>query len=449
MTVSPPQQHHSFRRQEQPRDPRRREDLGYSRTVSYDEKNSLSLICQRWGSITRKVAPFCFWNVLLSGIVLALLEVWNIDLTMSESGHEFMSILVSFLVINKLSYTIDVYYEMQGYLATMNQSMIELTQLMNAFSSSSSASSDHQDDHRQRQGRYNTAKTAIVLLKTTCAIIHKYGDTTNVWEMEDFKDHPLLLKLPKDDDNNNNNDDDERHGSTVSEQSFPPSTTKGRRRSNVYEFPKEMYVMEEELLRSDYNLKIPIRIAQELRTIIVQQRLDDKIQEMQLLDRVTTYMTCYHGIRKYLVAPLPLPWVQLGRLFTFAYVFTLPFALLSANLALKGIQVIFLTLIMTYGFVGCELLFVELNDPFAEDPNDLPLVEELRATIEDIMLSLYYVDGKETILKLKADVTSKGYEWWYDFYGIQLEKHKPLFPLKKMTEKKQDDYVMDESDPLL
>lgn len=110
-----------------------------------------------------------------------------------------------------------------------------------------------------------------------------------------------------------------------------------------------------------------------------------QMQEMQLMDRVKDFMDSYRGIRKYLVAPLPLPWVQLGRIFVLAYVFTLPFALLSPDLNLAGIQVIFTTFLMTYGFLGCEFLFVELDDPFAEDPNDLPLAEECRAAVEDII----------------------------------------------------------------
>lgn len=109
-----------------------------------------------------------------------------------------------------------------------------------------------------------------------------------------------------------------------------------------------------------------------------------QMQEMQLMDRVKDFMDSYRGIRKYLVAPLPLPWVQLGRIFVLAYVFTLPFALLSPDLNLAGIKVIFTTFLVTYGFLGCEFLFVELDDPFAEDPNDLPLAEECRAAVRTL-----------------------------------------------------------------
>jgi hypothetical protein len=127
----------------------------------------------------------------------------------------------------------------------------------------------------------------------------------------------------------------------------------------------------------------------------------------------------------------------------FAYVFTLPFALLSPDLNLKGIQIIFLVAIMTYGFVGCELLFVELDDPFAEDPNDLPLAEEARAAMEDIALSLYYADGKEAAVRLRNAVPPLGS---MDFYDHQVQKNKPLFPIAKSTrEQKETDPLLEEN----
>jgi predicted membrane chloride channel (bestrophin family) len=151
-------------------------------------------------------------------------------------------------------------------------------------------------------------------------------------------------------------------------------------------------------------------------------------QEMQLMDCTTRFMQGYRGIRKYLVAPLPLPWVQLGRIFVLSYVFTLPFALLSPDLNMRGIQNIFLTFIITYGFVGCELLFVELDDPFAEDPNDLPLAEEARAAVQDSIMSLYYVDGEEAAIKLEKEIPA-----FIDdtFYDDQLAKKQSFFSRMK------------------
>jgi predicted membrane chloride channel (bestrophin family) len=51
--------------------------------------------------------------------------------------------------------------------------------------------------------------------------------------------------------------------------------------------------------------------------------------------------------------------------------------------------------------MGMELLYVEIDDPFAEDPNDLPLTEEARAAGVDVFLSFWQVDGREAAERLR------------------------------------------------
>ncbi|KAG7337738.1 bestrophin, RFP-TM, chloride channel [Nitzschia inconspicua] len=359
-----------------------REDLGYSRTVSYTSKNSWSLIFQRWGSLNPKLFPYCFVNTLLCVVLVVLLEVFGLDLTISEFGHEFMSVLVSFLVISKLSYTISLYYELQGHLSDMNQAAIDMTQLACTFTG-------RNNGEKYREWRYEVTLHVATMLMATAAVVSKGGEN-DVWDkikfLESRRDHDILLNLPND---------------------FGRIFCSRER----VDYPKEMYVMGHNL-KSDLNLRLPIRVAQYLRnTIMTHQSLPQPLhpmQEMQLMDRVKDFMNSYRGIRKYLVAPLPLPWVQLGRIFVIAYVFTLPFALLSPDLNLAGVEVILTTFLITYGFLGCEFLFVELDDPFAEDPNDLPLAEECRAAVEDILLSLYFVDGKDAAVKLESQIPTFG-----------------------------------------
>ena len=59
---------------------------------------------------------------------------------------------------------------------------------------------------------------------------------------------------------------------------------------------------------------------------------------------------------------------------------------------------------MTYAFIGIEMLYVEIDDPFADDPNDLPLTEEARAAGEDIVLNLRYVDGEDAVNRLRHHI---------------------------------------------
>ena len=354
-----------------------REDFGYSRTVSYANSNHLAVCFQRWGSVNQKVAPFCVANIALA-VGLVFLQTHGIDLSISEFGHEFMSILVAFLVINKLSFTLGLYYELQGYLSTMNQSAIELVQLACAFT---------EDFHNEKysEWRHQVTLHSIMLLKAVVHVFHK-GGNHNIWEFPDFKD--LHLELVVDD-----------HGGRDLEE-----VTASHR-----PLPKELYAWGYQL-KSDKNLRVPIRVAQRLRSQIVRHKQlpkdpIDTIREGELLQCVQKFMTGYHGVRKYATCPLPLPLVQLGRIFVLFYVFTLPFALLSKELNLMYPQMILLIALMTYGFIGIEVLFVEIDDPFSDDPNDLPLMEESRAAAEDIVLSLMHVDGRDAVEKLRECIS--------------------------------------------
>jgi predicted membrane chloride channel (bestrophin family) len=399
-----------------------KQDFGYSRTVNYTSGNHISLICQRWGSINRKVLPFCAVNILICLALVALLN-YGIDLTISEFGHEFMSVILAFLVINKFSFTLSLYYELQGNLSIMNQAVIDIVQLACTFtkreftvdnSAGRNSLSFQAKIGEYKQYRFKIAHQSIVLLKATCAVIHKGGEY-DVWKMAEFDDDPLLLHVPED--TSGTSTDEETHGRLV--------------------FPKEMYVMGQNM-KSDLNLRVPIHVAQRLRDDVMKHTtLPESLnpmQEMQLMTCIKDFITGYRGIRKYLTAPLPLPLVQLGRIFVFAYVFTLPFALLSADLELKEVQVIMLVVLMTYGFVGCELLFVELDDPFAEDPNDLPLIEEAKASLDDIVLSLYQTDGLKAAEALTKTIKSPRAWFGPEFYGHQIAKNESFFTRKRETE---------------
>lgn len=59
----------------------------------------------------------------------------------------------------------------------------------------------------------------------------------------------------------------------------------------------------------------------------------------------------------------------MARTLVFLYVFTVPFVLLSDEDS-GVIAHCFMVFVVTYGFVGLELVAIELDNPFGDDPND-------------------------------------------------------------------------------
>ena len=328
-------------------------------------------------------------------------------------------------------------YEIHSSLCAMNQALIDVAQLACSFTKNESST-------EYQEWRSNVAYQCIVLNRVTTAMVYD-GGKLEVSHMSQFDDDPLLLTLDGNDEVNdykNDVDDNERevHGDTY-------------HRDGV-ELPPEMYIMGLDL-KSDRNLRVPCRVSQRLQEAIVDHELLptklDPIREMQMLERVKDYMQGYREYRKILTAPLPLPWVQLARIFVFAYCFTLPFALFDRDLDLGLVQSFFILLIVTYGFVGCELLYVELDDSFGNDANDLPVVEESEAAITDILLSLASVDG----VNVAKNVRKKFPSCFLDiakFYGRKLAKAHVLKSTKHIAYaqgRNKQDTVNTETEPLV
>lgn len=106
-----------------------------------------------------------------------------------------------------------------------------------------------------------------------------------------------------------------------------------------------------------------------------------------------------------MTTPFPFPLVQMARTFLFFYVFTVPFALLSdsSNVFVHCI-VIF---ILTFGFMGLEIVSIELDDPFGDDENDFDNLGMAFTAFEDNYLMINAIDGPDYADKLRAKMFDK------------------------------------------
>ncbi len=105
-------------------------------------------------------------------------------------------------------------------------------------------------------------------------------------------------------------------------------------------------------------------------------------QNVQLL--IDSLGAC-ERIRK---TPLPFAYVVHLRRALILYCFTLPFALVESF----GWGTILATLLVAYIFFGIEEIGVEIEDPFGQDDNDLPL-DRICATIEQNLIALLEDEG--------------------------------------------------------
>jgi predicted membrane chloride channel (bestrophin family) len=120
-------------------------------------------------------------------------------------------------------------------------------------------------------------------------------------------------------------------------------------------------------------MRVPIRVAYLLRKTTCSQSKRLRIpihvvQENKLLASIDNFMGGYYGIRKFLTTPVPFPLVQMARTLLFLYVFTVPFVMLSDKS--NYFAHCFSVFLLTYGFMGLEVVAIQLDNPFGDDPND-------------------------------------------------------------------------------
>merc|ERR1719401_936150 len=81
------------------------------------------------------------------------------------------------------------------------------------------------------------------------------------------------------------------------------------------------------------------------------------------------FLQGYYAQMKASMVPTPFPLLQITRTLLFLWVFILPLSLQpkSSGIFAKCFTVFFLT----YAYLGLEIMWIELEDPFGSDDNDI------------------------------------------------------------------------------
>ena len=131
---------------------------------------------------------------------------------------------------------------------------------------------------------------------------------------------------------------------------------------------------------------VPLEIARRISALLAEARDKGLVSDYVLLSLdqnvqlLIDYMGACERIRR---TPLPFAYVVHLRRALILYFLTLPFALV---VPFGWLTLVAVTLV-AYVFFGIEEIGVEIEDPFGEDDNDLPL-EQICATIEGNLLAL-------------------------------------------------------------
>ena len=249
-------------------------------------QDHMAILTQMHGSILPKVLPYCILNCVLTLVFYYLNEDFDINFSFSDKGHTFMSVMVSFLVVTRVSIAYSRFTEARDYLDSAMLSTRELIQHIICFTR-------YDDSPGAKKWRSEISRRSIVLLRTLVCILEYPSKGTHVLNTKELSDHEVSALL---------------------------------------------------MSVGGANERSPMVLIIFLRTLIMSntEYLKEKMhvnKELKLLAFISTFVKAYHGLMKLANTPFPFPLVQMSRTFLFVWV--------SAVIIFFILAIYFLILVLT------------------------------------------------------------------------------------------------------
>jgi predicted membrane chloride channel (bestrophin family) len=280
-----------------------------------------------------KVLPYCLFNVFLILILTYIDRHYSgkYSIIITTQGHTFIALVVAFLLVSRVNLALGRYQQARDSLGLMYRETRELIQSACVWSA-------HCTDDSAREWRSELAYRVMILLRTANAVIDYPVTNVAAWDV------PELNGLELED---------------VKRSSFLNPEMRRWAHADRSEWEE--------------SVRVPIRLAYLLRKTICRHksRLKEPLnvqQDMRMMVSVDGFLNGYYGILRFLTTPVPFPLIQMARTFLFLYVFTIPFVMLGDKSSL--LAHCFVVFLLTYGFVGLELVAIEMDNPFGDDAND-------------------------------------------------------------------------------
>lgn len=267
-------------------------------------------------------------------LVQYLYDKRGLDMSISGTSHGFMSTMIGFLLVTRVSMAYQRYLDLRGCLESMTRQTREMVQNMVLLTGPFQTTSD-------KEWRRETAAKTLVLLRAVMAVVDYGSERVPAWDVGGLtptQRKDLLADLFQ------------QSGPHCREKrwSRPPRTE-----------------MEE-------SMRVPTILAQQLRACLGagETRLSgkpDAYRFFNLYGAVDGFMESYYSLRRHMTTPFPFPMEQMNRTFLYFYIFTVPLTLLQDVSDDYPYMQLLVTVFLTYGFVGLQLIAIELDDPFGND----------------------------------------------------------------------------------
>ncbi|CAB9508769.1 Zinc finger, RAN-binding domain containing 2 [Seminavis robusta] len=274
----------------------------------------------------------------------------------TSEGHNFIRFVVAFLFVSRVTMALDRFNEARGHLGKLYQESRELVQYV------CSMTAKYQDE-KSKEYRAELTYRSMLFLRTAVGILDYETTHTPNWKVPELNGVELDYVL-----------------------------------NNMLFHPQNKHYAMLKPCEYEENLRVPILIGLLLRKSIVEHatRLPKPLEiqaELQLCSSVDACISAYTGLRKFKSTPVPFPLIQMARTFLFLYLFTVPLIFVKDKSSVYAHC--FAIFLMTYGFMGLEVIAIALDNPFGDDPIDFKSLAMAHTAFEDTYLTVMDIDGQE------------------------------------------------------
>jgi len=304
----------------------------------------IAVLTQMYASVWMKVLPYCLANTITM-LFIYYFDVTDFNISLSDRGHVFMSIMVSFLIVTRSRVSLERYMEARRLLGDIMRVCRELVEHTTAFTRGRMEEED-------TEWRVDIAKRTSSLLRTVAIVLTRKKDVWQISELTKIEKQEIIAEV------------------RGSDQKAPMILT---------------LFLRSAIASHCQNLSTPL----------------DCVEELCLLSFTSDFVTAYHGMMTLIDTPFPFPLVQMTRTVLFLWIFTLPFAL--ANDIDGLLPLLFVNFFCTYGFIGLELTSIEIGEPFGSLVNSFPVEALSEVVISDISVMMRDIDGPRVAMDVNTN----------------------------------------------
>ncbi|CAB9522050.1 Bestrophin, RFP-TM, chloride channel [Seminavis robusta] len=249
-------------------------------------------------------------------LFVELLAMEDFQIAFSPSGHGLMTLIVSFLVINKVNLAYDRYMNSRHAIGCALLACRELNQEVLLYTHALPPSHKKASEWRQQ-----TAVRILDMMDCTVRVVKNTRQANYLAQNVDVEwktdDDPLL------------------HAQAIR---------------------MHLYTINDQIISNDQN--------DEDTTVGLEM-----FERMRMMDALNEFVVSYRDLLKCASTPLPFTLVQMGRTFLFIWTFSIPFVL--RGVVSEIYSAMGFVFFLTYGFVGLELVAMKLMNPFGDGRHDL------------------------------------------------------------------------------